>query len=46
VKLLNHILKDLKELESLALQYPVFMKTYAIQQGRELRVIVGAEKSN
>jgi ribonucrease Y len=39
-------IKRLKELESLALQYPGVMKTYAIQAGRELRVIVGAEKVN
>ncbi|HOP58898.1 MAG TPA: ribonuclease Y [Bacteroidales bacterium] len=37
-------IKRLKELESLALQYPGVIKTYAIQAGRELRVIVGAEK--
>ncbi len=37
-------IKRLKELESVALQYPGVMKTYAIQAGRELRVIVGAEK--
>jgi len=37
-------IKRLKELESLALQYPGVTKTYAIQAGRELRVIVGAEK--
>ena len=37
-------IKRLKELESLALQYPGVMKTYAIQAGRELRVIVGADK--
>lgn len=37
-------IKRLKELEALALQYPGVMKTYAIQAGRELRVIVGAEK--
>jgi ribonuclease Y len=39
-------IKRLKELESLALQYPGVMKSYAIQAGRELRVIVGAEKVN
>jgi len=39
-------IKRLKELESLALSYPGVMKTYAIQAGRELRVIVGAEKVN
>jgi ribonuclease Y len=39
-------IKRLKELESLALQYPGVTKTYAIQAGRELRVIVGAEKVN
>ena len=37
-------IKRLKELESLALQHPGVMKTYAIQAGRELRVIVGAER--
>ena len=37
-------IKRLKELESVALQYPGVMKTYAIQAGRELRVIVGADK--
>jgi ribonuclease Y len=36
--------KRLKELEDLALSYPGVLKTYAIQAGRELRVIVGAEK--
>ena len=34
----------LKKLEELALSYPGVVKTYAIQAGRELRVIVGAEK--
>ncbi|MCK7542441.1 MAG: hypothetical protein MZV63_72000 [Marinilabiliales bacterium] len=43
-KLLNRISRRLKELESLALNYPGVTKTYAIQAGRELRVIVGAEK--
>ncbi len=34
----------LKQLEDLAMSYPGVIKTYAIQAGRELRVIVGAEK--
>ena len=37
-------IKRLKDLESLALAYPGVTKTYAIQAGRELRVIVGSEK--
>ena len=37
-------MKRLKDLETLALSYPGVMKTYAIQAGRELRVIVGADK--
>jgi len=37
-------IKRLKYLESLALSYPGVTKTYAIQAGRELRVIVGSEK--
>ena len=34
----------LKELENHALNFPGVIKTYAIQAGRELRVIVGADK--
>jgi ribonuclease Y len=34
----------LNKLEELAMTYPGVMKTYAIQAGRELRVIVGADK--
>ena len=37
-------IQRLKNLEDLALTYPGVVKTYAIQAGRELRVIVGAEK--
>ena len=37
-------IKRLKDLEELALSYPGVIKTYAIQAGRELRVIVGADK--
>ena len=37
-------IKRLKEMEDIAMSYPGVMKTYAIQAGRELRVIVGSEK--
>ncbi len=37
-------IKRLNDLENLALSYPGVIKTYAIQAGRELRVIVGADK--
>ena len=37
-------IKRLNDLENLAMQYPGVIKTYAIQAGRELRVIVGADK--
>ena len=37
-------IKRLKEMEEIALSYPGVVKTYAIQAGRELRVIVGADK--
>ncbi len=37
-------IKRLNDLENLALSYPGVVKTYAIQAGRELRVIVGADK--
>ncbi len=37
-------IKRLKEMEDIAMAYPGVMKTYAIQAGRELRVIVGSDK--
>lgn len=37
-------IKRLNDLEQLAMSYPGVLKTYAIQAGRELRVIVGADK--
>lgn len=39
-------IKRLNDLEQLAMSYPGVVKTYAIQAGRELRVIVGADKIN
>jgi len=37
-------IKRLNDLEQLAMSYPGVINTYAIQAGRELRVIVGADK--
>ena len=37
-------IKRLNDLENIAMSYPGVVKTYAIQAGRELRVIVGADK--
>ncbi|MDR2622307.1 MAG: ribonuclease Y [Dysgonamonadaceae bacterium] len=37
-------IKRLNDLEQLALSYPGVVKTYAVQAGRELRVIVGADR--
>lgn len=43
-EIVESYIKRLKELEQLALSYPGVLKTYAIQAGRELRVVVESEK--
>ena len=43
-EIIEAYIKRLNDLENLALSYPGVIKTYAIQAGRELRVIVGADK--
>ncbi|MFT6716911.1 MAG: ribonuclease Y [Saprospiraceae bacterium] len=45
-EIVESYIKRIKELESIALAYPGVIKTYAIQAGRELRVIVESEKIN
>lgn len=43
-EIVESYIKRIKELESTALAYPGVVKSYAIQAGRELRVIVESEK--
>ncbi len=43
-EIIEAYIKRLNDLENMAMSYPGVIKTYAIQAGRELRVIVGSEK--
>lgn len=43
-EIVESYIKRINDLESLALSYPGVMKSYAIQAGRELRVLVESEK--
>jgi ribonuclease Y len=45
-QIVDSYIKRLKELEELALSYPGVSKSYAIQAGRELRVVVDCDKVN
>jgi ribonuclease Y len=42
----DQYVERIKEMENMALSYPGVEKAYAIQAGRELRIIMSAEKSN
>ena len=43
-EVIESYIKRLQDMENIALSYPGVTKTYAIQAGRELRVIVGSEQ--
>ena len=43
-EVIESYIKGLKDMEGIALSYPGVTKTYAIQAGRELRVIVGSDQ--
>ena len=44
--MVDSYMKRIKELEDTALSYPGVLKSYAIQAGRELRVVVESEEIN
>ena len=43
-EIVESYVKRLNDLENMAMSFPGVIKTYALQAGRELRVIVGADK--
>ncbi len=43
-EIVESYIKRLNDLENMAMSFPGVVKTYALQAGRELRVIVGADK--
>ena len=43
-EIVESYVKRLNDLENMAMSFPGVVKTYALQAGRELRVIVGADK--
>ena len=43
-EIVENYVKRLNDLENMAMSFPGVVKTYALQAGRELRVIVGADK--
>ena len=43
-EIVQSYVKRLNDLENMAMSFPGVIKTYALQAGRELRVIVGADK--
>ena len=45
-EIVESYVKRLNDLENMAMSFPGVVKTYALQAGRELRVIVGADKIN
>jgi ribonuclease Y len=44
IEAVEEYIKRLKDLEEMAMQFPVVEKAYAMQAGRELRIVVMPEK--